>query len=156
MKKKVHQDVIIGIVTLLICAAWWLATLKLVEESATLPRMALGLMALLSVGIIVQGIKKTKAARANNEECKKLISFDDIKIPFLFFLFIAGYALLFYLIGYFASTIIFLVAAMLFLKQKNWKTIVFVTLGFVVFTYVLFVRILGVNIMNFGLLSRIF
>lgn len=54
------------------------------------------------------------------------------------------YLLMIQFIGYTISTILFLVLSMLYLRYKNWKTIIILTTGWILFSYFVFYRLLYV------------
>ena len=61
--------------------------------------------------------------------------------------------MLFFLVGYYAATAIFLLVAMRWLKQKSWFTIIAVSACFIAFTYFFLVRQLNVSIDSLGWLG---
>ena len=64
--------------------------------------------------------------------------------------------LLFYVTGYFVATAVMMIVMMLFMKRKDWKTMLIIDVVYLVIMYFVFVRMLGVNIDGFGLLGRLF
>ena len=146
--KKLHQDIYVGIGSLLFCAFIFYANRSLPPESKAMPYAMAGLMAAFSVVILLSGIRKTKVSGASGN-----LTWDDVKIPVCLLGCIACYLLLFRLIGYLAATAIMLIVMLVFLKRRSKLEIACVVAGYTAFVYVLFVMILNVPIDNFGLLG---
>ena len=149
---KRHQDISIGIVILIFCAFFIYLSLQLENGSAMMPLILLGLMAFLGVIILLDGIRKTRQATAE-KPVEPFLTFQNLKVPCLMFLQIGIYILLFFLVGYYVATAVFLLAAMRYLKQKSWPTIIIVSACFIAFTYFFLVRQLNVSIDSLGWLG---
>lgn len=98
---------------------------------------------------LIDGIKKTRLA-TEDFPVKPFITCATIKIPMAMFSIIVAYILLFYFIGYYLATTIFLIVRMRFLKQKKWLPIILITAGFLLFSYFFLVRQPNVSIDEFG------
>lgn len=146
--RKTHQDVYIGVASLLFCAFIFYTNRSLPMESKVMPYAMAAIMAAFSVGIMLTGIKKTRETGAQGN-----ITWDAIKIPVCMLGCIACYILLFRLVGYLVATPVMLIVIMLFLRRRSKKEIIGITAGYLIFVYVLFVVILKVPINNFGLLG---
>ena len=75
-KKKVHQDVVIGFVCLLITLFIFWINRNLAADAAMMPRLLAALLAFLSLLMIAEGVRKTKEAAVRNEEPKKYLDWD--------------------------------------------------------------------------------
>lgn len=146
---KRHQDVTIGIVILLFCAFFTCYDLRMDMGPALMPLILLAFMAVLGLTILADGIRKARHATAENP-VKPFVTCATLKTPLTMFALIVVYVLLFLAIGYYAATVLFLMAAMRFLKQKSWLSIAVTTAGFVAFTYFFLVRQLNVSIDELG------
>lgn len=153
-KKQIHQDVYVGIAGLIFCGLVWALNMDLPSAAAMMPRLLAGILAALSVIILTQGILKSKLPAS--EQGEKAFTIDSVKIPLIAWGLIAVYVLLFKYVGYFVSTGVMLIGFMRFMKIKNWKPIIAITVVYLIIVYVVFVRLLGVNIAGFGVLGRLF
>ncbi|RKJ78999.1 MULTISPECIES: tripartite tricarboxylate transporter TctB family protein [unclassified Pyramidobacter] len=150
---KRHQDVTIGIVILLFCAFFTCCALRMDMGPALMPLILLAFMAVLGLIILADGIRKTRRATAENP-VRPFVTCATLKTPLTMFALIVVYVLLFLAVGYYAATILFLMAAMRFLKQKSWLFIAVTTAGFVAFAYFFLVRQLNVSIDELGWLGN--
>lgn len=150
---KRHQDVIIGIVILLFCAFFACCALRMDMGPALMPLILLAFMAVLGLIILTDGIRKTRRATAENP-VRPFVTCAALKTPLTMFALIVVYVLLFLAVGYYAATVLFLMAAMRFLKQKSWLSIAVITAGFVAFAYFFLVRQLNVSIDELGWLGN--
>lgn len=153
-KKHIHQDVYIGIVGLLLCGIVWAINSGLPTDAGMMPRLLDGILVLLSAIILIQGLQKSKLPE--DQQGKKAFTVDAVKIPLITWLLVCAYILLFFFAGYFISTAVMLIVFMIYMKQKNIKVIVAITVIYLLIVYVVFVRMLSVNIAGFGLLGRMF
>lgn len=150
--KQIHQDVYIGIVCLAFCALAWAINSPLPKAAGMMPRLLIGILVLLSAVILVQGLKKSSLPA--DQQGKKAFTVDAVKIPFITWCMVGIYLLLFKYTGYFISTAVMLIAFMRFMKSKNMKVIIAITVVYLALVYFVFVRMLGVNIAGFGVLGR--
>lgn len=151
MKKSIHQDVYIGIVCLLLCAAIFFMNFGLGGGAGTMPLLLDAILAVLSVLILLHGIRKSKLG--DDQQGKKYLTVDALKIPIITWGFVVLYVVLFYLVGFYIATAILLPGLMLFMKQRNWLVIVIIDVVFLLCIYFVFDRTLGVAIDGFGMLS---
>ncbi|KUO72191.1 MAG: hypothetical protein APF77_10640 [Clostridia bacterium BRH_c25] len=154
MKIKVHQDIYVGIFIILCCAAFFTMTIGLPTEAVVFPVSLLAIIALLALWILWDGVRKTKAATAE-QPIDNPVSLSKIKIPFITFLYIAGYVALFRFAGYFVATIVFMIALMRRFRLTSWKQILLITAGFVIIIYTMFVKQLNVPVLDFGYLQQV-
>lgn len=150
-KKAIHQDVFIGFFCVGLCLLIYALNKDLPSDAAMMPKLLDGLLAILSVLIINQGLQKSKVPA---DQQKKLLVWEDFKVPLVTWGIVALYVALFYFVGYFVATAIIIPLLMRYMKQTNWKLIIAIDVGYLLVIYFVFVRMLGVSIDGFGLLSR--
>ena len=146
-KKKLHQDVYIGIACLILTALVFFLNRDLPGDAAMMPRLMGGIMGILSVVIIISGFRKSD---------KEFLSMDVVKIPLITWGLVAGYVILFHLVGYFIATAISVVVLMRFMKRKSWPAILIITAIYLAIMYFAFVMQMHVPVNNLGLLGRLF
>ena len=151
-KKQLHQDVFIGFVCLGLCVLIYALNSALPSEAAMMPRFLDGLLLILSLLIIGQGIQKSKAPA---EEQKKLLVWEDFKAPLIAWGLVGLYLVLFWLAGYFLATAVIIPLFMRFMKQTSWKRILAIDAGYLLVVYLVFVSMLDVSIDGFGLLGKL-
>lgn len=151
-KKQIHQDVFIGFICLGLCVLIYALNMNLPGDAALMPKLLDGMLAVLSVLIINQGLKKSKAPA---DQQKKLLIWEDFEVPLVTWGMVALYVVLFYVVGYFVATAIIIPLLMRYMKQTNWKLIIAIDAGYLLVIYFAFVRMLGVSIDGFGLLSKL-
>ena len=145
-KKKIHQDVYIGIACLLLTAIIFFLNRNLPTDAAMMPRLMGGLMGILSVLILISGFRKSG---------KEFLNMDVVKIPLITWGLIAGYVILFHLVGYFIATAISVVVLMRFMKRRSWPVILLITVVYLAVMYFAFVLQMHVPVNNLGLLGRL-
>lgn len=151
-KRYIHQDVYIGFFCLAMCLAFYGLNMPLPSDAAMMPKILSVMLMALSVCIIVSGLKKSKLPE--DERGKPYITADALKIPYVAWLIVLAYALLFYLIGYYAATFIMMIVFMRFMKETSWKRILLIDAGYLLVIYFGFVKLLGVSLNAFGILGR--
>ena len=151
-KKKLHQDMFVGIGALIFVAWVMFLNRKLPVGSALMPMLLCGLLAVLGVLIIFQGLKKSSSGKP--EDMKQLLNEDVLKVPLIAWLFVLGYVLLFFAVGYFIATGVMLIALMRYMKRTDWKMIIAITVIYLLFMYFVFVKQFGLPIFNFGQIGR--
>ena len=151
-KKQIHQDVYIGFLCVGVCVLIYALNMNLPADAALMPKLLVGLLSILSVLIIAQGLKKSKVPA---DQQKKLLVWEDFKVPMVTWGIVALYVALFYFAGYFIATAVIIPLLMRYMKQANWKLIIAIDVGYLLVIYFAFVRMLGVSIDGFGLLSKL-
>lgn len=149
--KYIHQDVFIGIVCLVFCFLFYSLNMSLPADAALMPKFLSVLLMCLSVCIIISGLKKSKLPEDKRE---KGLTWDSFKIPFIAWGIVLGYAVLFYVVGYYIATGIMIAVFMRFMKQTSWKRILLIDACYLIIIYFGFVRLLGVSLNSFGLLGQ--
>ena len=150
-KKQIHQDVYIGFLCVGLCVLIYALNMNLPADAALMPKLLVGLLSILSVLIIAQGLKKSKVPA---DQQKKLLVWEDFKVPMVTWGIVALYVALFYFAGYFIATAVIIPLLMRYMKQINWKLIIAIDVGYLLVIYFAFVRMLGVSIDGFGLLGK--
>lgn len=139
MKKKLHIDIYAGLV-MIAFAAWWLIE---AAKFPVVPRrfpMFVGIaFMLVSVLIIIGGIKKSKAAGNSEENQKPVIQWSGFKYTLLGFGLIVAYALAINYIHFFPATAIFVPVLMILLRVRKWYQIVLTDLILNGLIYLVFV-----------------
>lgn len=156
MKQKLHRDVYIGIFLLIFCTAFLIygwVSIKAMDAKA-LPCVLLAAMCVLSVSIIVKGMRASKSSEDGSYEYSYTLK--DVKEPLIAYVLCLGYLGLFWWLGYFASTPVFLIALMRYLKAGSWKKIILITVIYTVAIYITFVPVLGLPIHRVGVLGSLF
>ena len=151
-KKPIHQDVFIGLFCVGLCVLFYAMNMNLPSDAALMPKLLIGMMSIMSLLIIGQGLKKSKDPETAQ---KKLLVWSDFKVPMITWGIVALYVALFYFVGYFVATAVIIPLLMLYMKQTNWKLIVAIDVGYLLVIYFAFVRMLGVSIDGFGMLSKL-
>lgn len=123
-------------------------------ESSDFPKFLTVLMTCFGLGLTIQSYKKLKEETKDGTAEKKPISevLEKQKLPVFVFLGTTLYVLGINYIGYFTSSVVFLIGSMMFLsKKRNWKLMIIASVGFLVVVYALFVWFLNLR-MPSGLL----
>ncbi len=154
MKKTIHQDVYIGLVCFALCIGIFFQNRGLAGGAGSMPLILDGLLTALSAVIFIRGLSKSKLPE--DQQGKKAFTLDAIKIPFIFWLFVAGYVILFRLVGYFLSTAVMMIVMMVFMKRRDWKIMILIDVIYLLAMYFVFVRMLSVNVSDFGMLGNLF
>lgn len=154
MKKQLHQDVYIGFVCLAICLLIFALNAGLPSDAALMPRLLGGMLVVLAVLILYGGLKKSRLPA--EEQGKKAITWDAMKIPLITWGFVVLYFVLFNVTGYFVATAIMIPLLMRFMKQTSWPVIIGIDAVYLVIMYVVFARMLNVSVDNLGMLGQLF
>lgn len=145
--RKFHQDFYIGIIALIFCAFVFYLNVGLRGNAGTMPLLLDALLAVFSVIILVNGIRKSSD--------KKFLTLEILKYPFIAWCLIGFYVLLFWLTGYLVSSAIMIISLMLFMRQRNFKIMFSIAAVYLLLVYFVFIKILGVSAGGFGLLGKI-
>lgn len=147
MSFKKCKDLILGVVMLALSAFYLIFAFqiktrpKLVPSysSAQIVPILLGtLLAILSVILIVQGVRKMRACNAQEGEDKKSSREDTISVV-LTIAVILGYILLMQPLGFCLSTVLYLFLQMVVLAPKTKRNYLLFAIVAVVFTALIFV-----------------
>lgn len=140
--KNIHYDVWISLgLFLFIGWAYYETTLfRHTETTAVFPRILLGVMAALTLIMLIGGIRKSTPEKVEH------LAWKTMQMPLVVLVFIAAYEALFILLGYFIATPVFLIGLFLYLKQRNWKLMLAVTAVYLILVYLIFVLVLKVKL----------
>ena len=113
-------------------------------DSSDFPRFLTVLMTVFAAALTCKSYLKLKEEQTDNVSFKEL--FEKQKMSALVFLGTIIYVVGIKYIGYFSSSIIFLIGSMAFFsKKRNWKVMVLSTIGFLLVVYALFVWFLNLR-----------
>jgi len=146
---KFNKDIITGLsVFLLGCWYVW-ETMKLpggshiLNSSRSFPLLIGIIIILLALIVLVKGI----IAKGSNN--KRKISIIAIKRGSFYLINTAIYIfLLIPSIGFFVSTVIYMVLMLIFYKEIKWGTMLIIPVGTVIFVYFVFNQLLSINLPN--------
>lgn len=139
MKKKLSHDVYIGILMIIFSVFMYLKTGDMPKGAATFPKLVLTTFAFFGFLIFLGGMKKTKNFNTKEQNINLFQ-----KNPMSVLLIVVIYVSMINLLGFFTSTSLFIIALMLFFRERRIKTIVLTLLGVDLFIYLLFVVQLNV------------
>ena len=142
--KMQKTDIGIVIVMYAVCAYWYSETIKLKADSQTYPLFTIALLFGLTTLYLVQMLVR---AKKNGVESGVDTVFNGFQaVQFLgCFVCVVCYLALMFVLGFYASTLIFMVGIMLFLKVPIKHTAIAVVV-LNVLIYVAFSRFLGVKL----------
>lgn len=146
--KKIHYDVYVGLAMIALAIFFlWGASLITVEVSSIVPRLYGYCLILLSVLLIADGVIKSIKASQDKGAPLPTVNFRECFWGLLTWGGIFLYYLMFRFLGFFPATVIFVVGAMLLLKQRNWKVILLTLIVLLGAIYLIFVRLLNVKLL---------
>ncbi len=135
MSSKTKETIVSGIIIYSILGwAFW-QTMSMLPASALFPRVIIVLMTVLNTIMVIRSFGMKWESEMNLE---------DLKIPFIVFMVITIYVIIFRYLGYFIATSILLSSLMLIFKVRPFCKIIAVTIGYCAFVYILFVLQLNV------------
>ena len=126
-----------------VCILFYVLSLDLKPEAQTYPHFIMLVLAILTTMYVVQMIFQAK----RNGVTSGLEAFEGL-LPKLFFVVLAmiiGYLVLMYLVGFYISTVLLMVACLLFLRVPTWQIIIS-TLAILGLIYGAFTLFLGVKL----------
>lgn len=133
--RDIHVNVWIGLFLIILSTLAFIEAKSFTNQNAmTWPCAVLIVLIILSVVLLIQGIRATLAHADTN-----LIPMSKFAGALGAFIYMVLYTAVMNWTGYFVSTAIFLPIGMAALGQRNWKVIVGVTIGLNVFIYYMFV-----------------
>ena len=141
--KMVKTDIGVVAVFYAICALFYSQTLKLSADSQTYPRFIIIILFGLTTLYLLQMIARAKkyGTQNSNGEFEGFLPLQFFGCLFLTLLYLLGV----HYIGFYVSTVVFMVAALLFLKVKPLQ-IAIATVGIIVLVYVAFTLFLKVKL----------
>lgn len=132
MERARFQDLIIGILTLLVSAIAYISAREMPEDTQVYTVTVISLFALFGALLVVFSIinRKKPGGRA--------LSILTVKNPVLSTFFVAAYLVLIPLLGFYVASAVFMVAFMLFLGARTPKSIAVAIIAMLLFIYILF------------------
>lgn len=151
MKIKYNTEIISGLVFIIVAAVLWLlipSQIQTLEKSAinaqTIPRIAIGGLFLCSAGLLIQGLlSHDKKGIVITRESFHSEGFRREMRSVIFALMLIAYCFLITLLGFIISTIILVIAILLFYGARKW------------YYYAIPLAMVGVVYYVFGVLLRI-
>lgn len=149
-KIRIHYDVWVALALLALMVFLYVVSNGFVyaESTAVFPKITIAIIAILSIVLLIDGIKRSVELTRSGPPAEKKPSFLKVygKPLFVYGLFIL-YLLIFYFVNFFVATALMLVGLMLYFGVRSWKPLVFVPVGFLAVAYFVFVRILSVKLL---------
>lgn len=140
--KALKQDIFLGLFIAAFGAAAFISTLSFPQGAALMPRIVTIL--LLALGLLLSVISFVELKKGKIPEHTP-IELARMKYPAIAYLLIVAYALLIDVLGFYSSTLLFLVCFMYFMNIKKLKTIIITSVVLLGFVYLLFNLGLSVN-----------
>lgn len=153
MKMK-KTDIGVVVIMYAVCAFFYSMTVKLSEESQTYPTFTIALLFGLTTLYLVQMLFKAKKYGVENDRSKVFDGF----LPLQFFVcvgLVVLYLVMMYFVGFYISTVIFMLAVLLFLKVPV-KHVIIVVVAIILLVYLAFTQFLGVKLPVGELLKDLF
>ena len=136
MVKMKQADIVGSVLLLVFCAAAWVGTNDFTSSAALLPRITIGLIALLAVMQMIRTLMKGS---------EKTVSFNTKKILVLLALTLA-YAILMSVIGFYAATLLYVGGSMYIYGVRNKAVLIGVPVGFCIFAALVFANFLSLRL----------
>nr|WP_325243174.1 tripartite tricarboxylate transporter TctB family protein [uncultured Oscillibacter sp.] len=128
MKIRYNTEIISGVVFAVVGAVLWLlipSQIQTMEKGAvnaqTLPRIAIGGMVLFAVGLLLEGLfAKEKKELVITAESFRSAAFKKELRSIVYCLFLAAYCLIIQPLGFVASTVVLVLAVMVYYGARKW------------------------------------
>ena len=144
MKKMKRIDFGVVAVMYIVCAAAFVSTSGLDADSQIYPHFCTGLLFALTTLYLVQMLVAAKKYGAESGVNEVFAEFKP-KQFFVCFATVVAYMLIMYVVGFYISTVIFLIALLLYLKVPKLHSAIVVAV-IVLLVYLAFSRFLGVRL----------
>lgn len=141
MKSYLNQDVYVGVIMMIVSLFLVFLSMEVILEARLFPLIFLIIMIIFSILIIFKGINRKEF---NGDDDEEELSASLLRKPIILFGGITLYCLLITLLGFFPSTILFLVSFLYINKYKNHTEVLLTTVLTIVFVYFVFVYQLNV------------
>ena len=153
MKIKYNTEMISGTIFAVLGAVLWfliptqVQTLeKTIINSQTFPRIAIGVLFLFSVGLLLEGLfAREKKEVYITKESFRSVAFKKELRSILFALFLIAYCFLVGHLGYVVTTVLLVLAVMLFYGARKWYYYA-IPLGMVGIVYYVFKVLLRISL----------
>jgi hypothetical protein len=133
--KRLPADVYAGILFSLLGGGFYILAQDLTPEAAVFPKLTIGTFIILSIAMTIESLVNLK----NNKRAKQQLTFKEIKIPLIVFIFITVYVTAMKYLGFCLATIAFIPGIALFYGNRQIFHIITTTVCLVGFIYLLFV-----------------
>lgn len=137
--KKSFADMVIGIVLLAFLTSLAVQVPAIPEVSRGYPLVLLIISYIMTIYLLVNSIVKQK-----KEEKQQTQVIEQVKIIVPYCLMIAVYLVMMSKIGYIASTILFMVASLVYLRLKNKVVLIVLSIVLTIILYFVFTNFLTV------------
>lgn len=153
MKIKYNSEIISGIIFSLVGLVLWFlipSQVQTMEKTAinaqTFPRIAIGGLILFSIGLLLEGLfTKEKREIIVTAESFRSAAFKKEMRSVVYALFLIGYCLLIGRLGYIISTVLLVIAVMVFYRARKWYYYA-IPLGMVGVVYYVFKVLLRISL----------
>lgn len=153
MKIKYNSEIISGLIFSLVGLVLWFlipSQVQTLEKTAinaqTFPRIAIGGLVLFSIGLLLEGLfAKEKREIVVTAESFRSTAFKKEMRSVVYALFLIVYCLLIGRLGYIISTVLLVVAVMLFYRARKWYYYA-IPLGMVGVVYYVFKVLLRISL----------
>jgi len=153
MKIKYNSEIISGAFFSIVGAILWIlipSQIKTMEKTAinaqTLPKIAIGGMFIFAVGLLLEGIfAREKKELVVTKESFRSVGFKKELRSILYALFLVAYCFMVQPLGFIVSTVILVIAIMLFYGARKWYYYA-IPLGMVGIVYYVFRVLLHVSL----------
>lgn len=137
--KKSFADMIIGIVLLAFLTSLAVQVPAIPEVSRGYPMVLLIISYIMTIYLLINSILKQK-----KEEKQETQVLEQVKIIVPYCLMIAVYLFMMGKIGYIASTVLFMIASLVYLKLKNKAVLIVLSIVLTIILYFVFTNFLTV------------
>lgn len=145
--KKTNKELFFAVSITVISSLLLMTSFSYPSESSEFPRFLCALMLLFSVLILIKALRSKRAAEENaNSEEHSGSMICKLKVPAIVFSLTIAYIAGIMYIGYFVSSIIFLIGTMSVFGKQGLIAKTIATAGFLLVVYALFVSFLGLRL----------
>lgn len=137
MMKKSLPDIIISIVLLGFLASLAVQLPQIPDVSRTYPTILIVVAIIMTVGLLLKSVLRYK-----HDEMVETNVVSQLKIILPFCLMIIAYLILMGYLGYIISTVIFMIAALCYLRMKNKIAVIILALAMTIIIYYVFTNYL--------------
>lgn len=137
MMKKSLPDIIISIVLLGFLASLAVQLPQIPDVSRTYPTILIVVAIIMTVGLLLKSVLRYK-----HDEMVETNVVSQLKIILPFCLMIIAYLILMGYLGYIISTVVFMIAALCYLRMKNKIAVIVLALAMTIIIYYVFTNYL--------------
>ncbi len=140
--KKIHQDLVIGILLLAVCGwVYYLIGGITVVKSAVFPRVVVTVITFLSLFVLWSGAVKTKAMNEAHTVTWKTVAF-----PISVCAIMGAYVLGINILGFIIASLAMLSGLLYYFKVRNWLLLTLYPIVITGIIYVVFIIVLRVRL----------